>query len=64
MLWFVDGETEGLISFVFKICCWGTFIGEELGFDIFGGSGGGGRIVGVSFFVRSNVGGVGVTSVA
>ncbi len=62
-LLFVDGVTEGLGSLVFKFCCWGTFVGEGLGFDIFGGVGNDWSVWD-SFLVRSGAGSVGVTRAA
>jgi len=50
---------EGLISFLFEFCCWGFFVGDKLGLDIFGGG-----IVWESFVIRSAVvEGTGVTRV-
>jgi len=58
-LLFVDEWVEDLISVLFEFCCCGFFVGDKLGFDIFGGG-----IVWESFVIRSAVvEGTGVTRV-
>ncbi len=69
-LLFIDDWFEDLISFIFIFCCWETFgvlvVGDELGFNIFGGGGGvgDGWMIWGSCFIRSAVKGIGVTRVA